>query len=200
MVCKGQSNESIPSVKIGEQVWMSKNLDVSIFANGDLIPEAKTEHDWKTLVSLGKPAWCYYDNDSSNGKKYGRLYNWYALNDQRGLAPKGWHVAKDAEWHTLITFLGGQSLAGAVLKDRNWWALLEHFSSNKSDVGFDARPGGSLGIDFGGLTITTCWCTSAVCQFGASDIWCYTLNHNSDSVMRVSIPNSGGFSIRCIKD
>ncbi len=77
------------TVVIGNQVWMAENLNVSTFCNGDTIPEIRNNADWLNAGYLGKPAWCYYENDSNNGKTYGKLYNWYAVNDPRGLAPKG---------------------------------------------------------------------------------------------------------------
>jgi len=94
------------TVTIGTQVWMTKNLDVSTFRNGDSIPQAKTDAEWKRAGEEGQPAWCYYDNDPKNGAKCGKLYNWYAVNDPRGLAPKDYHVPTDAEWTILTDFLG----------------------------------------------------------------------------------------------
>ena len=102
------------TVTIGTQVWMTKNLDVSTFRNGDPIPEVKTQEEWEEAGKNKQPAWCYYDNDPKNGEKYGKLYNWYAVNDPRGLAPTGWHVPTDAEWRTLTVYLG--SYEGTKLK------------------------------------------------------------------------------------
>jgi uncharacterized protein (TIGR02145 family) len=99
-------------VKIGTQVWMSKNLDVSTFRNGEAIPEAKSKEEWAKAGVNRQPAWCYYDNDSKNGKVYGKLYNWYAVNDSRGLGPKGYHIPSDAEWTILTDMLGGEKIAG----------------------------------------------------------------------------------------
>ena len=104
------------TVTIGTQVWMTKNLDVSTFRNGDTIPQAKTTEEWKRAGENQQPAWCYYDNDPANGAKYGKLYNWYAVNDSRGLAPVGYHVPSDAEWTKLTDFLGGESVASTKMK------------------------------------------------------------------------------------
>jgi uncharacterized protein (TIGR02145 family) len=104
------------TVTIGTQEWTTKNLDVSTFRNGDPIPEAKTDEEWKRAGELKQPAWCYYDNDSANGEKYGKLYNWYAVNDARGMAPSGYHVPTDVEWKVLADFLGGRSDAGGKMK------------------------------------------------------------------------------------
>ena len=85
-------SQSSKKVKIGSHVCMTENVNLSVFRNGDPIPEAKTIDEWLKAGEEGKPAWCYYDNDPTNGKKYGKLYNWYAVNDSRQLAPDGWHI------------------------------------------------------------------------------------------------------------
>ncbi len=102
------------SVTIGTQTWTTKNLDVATFRNGDAIPQAKTDEEWQVAGDNKQPAWCYYDNDPKNGVKYGKLYNWYAVNDSRGLAPEGWHVPTDEEWTVLSTFLGGKYVEGKL--------------------------------------------------------------------------------------
>jgi len=109
------------TVTIGKQVWMTKNLDVSTFRNGDPIPEAKTDEAWKAAGENKQPAWCYYDNDPKNGTKYGKLYNWYAVNDPRGLAPAGYHIPTDAEWTVLTDYLGGEDVAGKKMKSTSGW-------------------------------------------------------------------------------
>jgi len=107
------------SVKIGTQTWTTENLNVSTFRNGDPIMEAKTNEEWENAGKNKQPAWCYYENDPKNGAKYGKLYNWYAVNDPRGLAPAGWHVPSDAEWTILETFLGTD--AGKKMKSLSGW-------------------------------------------------------------------------------
>jgi len=89
-------------VDIGEQAWLVDNLNVSTFRNGDIIPEAKTAVEWHRAEKEKKPAWCYYDNNLENGKKYGKLYNWFAVNDPRGLAPEGWHIPSKKEFKVLL--------------------------------------------------------------------------------------------------
>lgn len=107
------------TVAIGTQVWMTKNLDVSTFRNGDSIPQAKSPEEWIKAGSNKQPAWCYYGNDPSNGAKYGKLYNWYAVIDSRGLAPVGYHIPSDAEWSKLESLLGSD--AGTKIKSKNGW-------------------------------------------------------------------------------
>lgn len=96
-------------VTIGKQVWMSENLNVDKFRNGDPIPQAKSEEEWKNAGERKQPAWCYYENDPANGAKYGKLYNWYAVNDKRGLAPVGYHIPSKAEWRKLLDYLGPEA-------------------------------------------------------------------------------------------
>ncbi len=109
---------NIKSVQIGTQTWMVENLNVSTFRNGDSIPQAKNQNEWSKAAERMQPVWCYYDNNPKNGEKYGKLYNWYAVNDPRGLAPAGWHVPGDEEWAKLIDFLGGDSDAEEKLKSQ----------------------------------------------------------------------------------
>jgi len=91
----------IKEVKIGDQIWMAENLNVHKFRNGDLIPEAKTEEEWVKADDSNQPAWCYINNDSATANSFGKLYNWHAVADSRGLAPEGWHIPDDMEWEKL---------------------------------------------------------------------------------------------------
>lgn len=109
-------------IKIGNQIWSIKNLDVSTFCNGEIIPQAKTDEEWNRAGNDKQSAWCYYNNDLKNGAKYGKLYNWYAVSDPRGLAPTGWHIPTDEEFNELISFLGGNDQAAQKLKSNNGWA------------------------------------------------------------------------------
>jgi hypothetical protein len=108
-----------------------ENLDVDKFRNGDPIPEAKTDEEWYQATNNKEPVWCYYNNDPANGEKYGKLYNWFAVNDPRGLAPTGYHVPSDAEWTTLTNYLGGESVAGTKMKSTSGFSCLQGgFRSN----------------------------------------------------------------------
>jgi len=124
-----------------KNIWMRKNLNVSEFQNGDLIPEAKTPQEWASAGANGKPVWCYYNNDPKNGDKYGKIYNWFAVNDPRGLAPKGWHIAKCSEWNALENDLrefGG----GDELKSKSTWERTTVSYNYPNIYGFSAVPGG----------------------------------------------------------
>ncbi len=107
------------TVTIGTQVWMTNNLEVSTFRNGDPIPQAKTYDEWIKAGKNKQPTWCYYEFDGTKGAKYGKLYNWYAVSDPRGLAPFGYHIPSDAEWTKLVDYLGSE--AGGKMKSNSGW-------------------------------------------------------------------------------
>ena len=95
------NGNSYTTLVIDNKEWASKNLAVKKYKNGDIIPQVQNPNEWTNLTT---GAWCYYNNDPAN-EKYGLLYNWYAVNDSRGLAPQGWHVPTDTEWDNLQRFL-----------------------------------------------------------------------------------------------
>lgn len=101
-------------IQIGKQWWMAENLNVTQYRNGDVIPNVNDCKDWGSLT---KGAYCYYNNNPENGSKYGKLYNWLAVSDKRNIAPKGWHVASEADWATLFKELGGEEQAYSKLID-----------------------------------------------------------------------------------
>jgi uncharacterized protein (TIGR02145 family) len=116
IIVKQDNTGPIKTVTIGRQVWMLENLNVSTFKNGVAIPEVQDKDAWYKAGENKQPAWCYYENDPKNGAKYGKLYNWYAVIDNNGLCPQGWHVPSDAEWDTLVAYLGGSDVAGDKMK------------------------------------------------------------------------------------
>ncbi len=200
--CDGQIDENcgIPSVTICNQVWMSKNLEVSKYRNGDDIPQVTDAATW---VSLTTGAWCYYNNDPATGAIYGKLYNWFAVNDPRGLAPAGWHVASDLEWTTLTECLGGSSVAGGKMKEIGTahWMTPNADATNSS--GFTALPAGLRGWDdgglFNGLTNNTTWWSST--EASADRAWDRGLTTYNGLIFRFDPDDKNvGFSVRCIKD
>lgn len=118
------------TVKIGSNYWSTKNLNVAIFNNGDLIPEAKTVEEWRKAGRNKQPAWCYFDNNPENGEKHGKLYNWYAVNDPRGIAPDGWHVPSYNEWQTINSEFGND--AALTLKSNTGWSDWETGGARKA--------------------------------------------------------------------
>ncbi|MFM7672830.1 MAG: FISUMP domain-containing protein [Bacteroidota bacterium] len=93
-------------VVIGKNQWMLSNLDVTQFSKGDPIPEAKTQEQWIQALDEKKPAWAYYNWDSAQSHQFGKIYNWYALTDKRGLAPEGWNIPSSDDWNELADILG----------------------------------------------------------------------------------------------
>jgi uncharacterized protein (TIGR02145 family) len=176
---------------------MTKNLDVSTFRNGDLIPQAITDEEWENAGKNKQPAWCYYNNDPSNGAKYGKLYNWYAVADSRGLCPTGWHVPTDAEWTILTVYLGGKEEANAKMKSKVGW-FKEINGTNSS--GFSGLPGGFRAFygTFLYVGASGDWWSST--ENGTSDAWSRDLYYANGFVYRVSDDKTLGFSIRCLKD
>jgi clan AA aspartic protease (TIGR02281 family) len=195
------ASSSIPSVVIGKQEWMSKNLDVDKFRNGQTILYAKTAEEWRRALDTGQPAWCYYDNDQSNGVNYGKLYNWYAVTDPIGLCPVGWHVPSDAEWTIMEGYLGGVSVAGGKIKstDSQYWQSPSTDTGNKT--GFSGLPGGyrsSYGtfLDFG---CKGYWWSSTA-ESGSSTATYLYINCKNAYLNRYYHNKSSGLSVRCLRD
>lgn len=183
------------AARIGMQSWAMANLDVSTFRNGDTIPQAKTNEEWVAAGQTGKPAWCYYNNDPTLGKKYGKLYNWYAVNDPRGLAPAGWDLPDDEAWMQLATTLGGPQTAGLKMKSITGWA---DGNNGSNESGFNGLPGGyrkENGIFSNIGSIGIWWGTSEGKGLTAFD---YFLILNS-TLSRSSNPRLRGESVRCIR-
>jgi len=186
------------SVKIGDQEWMTKNLNVSTFRNGDPIPKATTNEEWEDAGLDEQPAWCYYQNNPLNGKKYGRLYNWYAVNDPRGLAPEGWHVASDMEWYQLIEFLGGFDVAGIKMKNTSGW---NENGNGNNESGLSGLPGGAREYegDFVDMGDYGYWWSSTDDRFNKNSATLYYLLYDQGSVGRNSYYKDEGYSVLCIK-
>ncbi len=200
MVTTSGSAVNSPSVTIGTQVWTSKNLDVSTYRNGDPIPQVTNQTQWANLTT---GAWCWYNNDSVIGQVYGKLYNWYAVNDPRGLAPSGWHIPTDAEWTTLTDFLGGESVAGGKMKTTGtqYWDLESSGTTNSS--GFSGLPGGlrdhrDRRSAFGGIGDSGNWWSSS--SFDITTAWQRSMLCNLNIVSRNNNEKTGGSSVRLVKD
>ena len=194
----------LKSVRIREQEWMVENLNVEHFRNGDIIPEAKTDEDWEKADDEKRPAWCYYDNDISNGEKYGKLYNWYAVSDWRGLAPEGWHVPTHGEWTELTDYLtanGHSGAEGVALKANSGWDDYGGQSGNGTDnYGWSGLPGSVRNYNgcFNRIGASGNWWSCS--QDGMSCAWCRYLFHAHDVVGRDSFEKGEGYSVRCLRD
>lgn len=197
-----QEKETIPTIKIGNLIWMTNNLDVDTFRNGDTIPEAKTYYALDSFARLKQAAWSYYNNHKDPKSSYGRLYNWYAVNDARGLAPKGFHVASKNEWLSLIDTLGGKENAGLKLKsNREWTKSNGPFPNNVQSNGFNALPGGYQWASGGGFSFkheTGFWWTSTA--ISSSQAVNFSLYHISGYVDQSNMNFENAISVRCVKD
>jgi len=193
------AQKNIPTVKIGNQDWMSKNLNTATFKNGDVILHAKTDEIWKMAYEKAIPAWCYFDNDAENELKLGKLYNWFAVNDARGLAPKGFHVPSKTEWDSLVSYLGGQPVAGKKLKNNEGWP---DNGNGTNESGFSGLPGGMrhyTGYFGKERKYGHWWTTTPLPPFYA---WQYYLLHTDDGIGFYSkdFGKGAGMSVRCVLD
>jgi uncharacterized protein (TIGR02145 family) len=193
----GSNQEKSSTEVIGKQIWMTENLSVDKFRNGDPIPEAKTNEEWVKAGENKQPAWCYYDNDIAKGTKYGKLYNWYAVTDSRGLAPVGWHIPSDSEWTSLTGYLGGNSKAGKKMKSTSGWA---GSGNGNNESGFFGLPGGFRFTNGTFLNVgkNGYWWSST--ENDADTAWYRDLYYTNDYVFRFNYKKEDGFSVRCIKD
>ena len=193
-------SQQYKEIVIGKQIWMSKNLNVDKFRNGDPIPEAKTIQEWLKASENKQPAWCYYDNIAANGEKYGRLYNWYAVADARGLAPAGWHISTDAEFTQLTDFFGGDKFGpttGSKLKSTSGW---KNNGNGTNESSFSALPAG--GRDFNGIfsLIDDGGGFFSATEHSVANAWARQLVSASGYIFRASGPKGSGLSVRCVKD
>ncbi len=189
--------DNMETVRIGTQEWTVKNLDVSRYRNGDIIPEVKDPAKWANLKT---GAWCYYNNDPKNGAIYGKLYNWYAVNDPRGLAPEGFHIPSYTAWKILTDYLGGQYLAGGKMKSTGTTLWLSPNTNATNDIGFSGLPAGCRNLDgsFSSLRYNGYWWSSSessTTDASGRNLDCY--NGDADGYYD---DKGNGFSVRCLKD
>ncbi len=181
------------TVKIGTQVWMAENLKVTHYRDGIAIPNVTDNSIW---ISITSGAMCYYNNDSGNAETYGALYNWYAVDDSRNIAPAGWHIPTDAEWTKLTDYLGGEYVAANKLKSTTGW----NSNGNGTDeVAFCALPAGyrvsfySSFYDVG--SYADFWSAT---ETNTSSAWYRSLDYSYDAIGRSYGSKQNGFSLRCI--
>jgi uncharacterized protein (TIGR02145 family) len=199
----------LPNIIIGNQIWQSSNLDVTTYRDGTPIPQVTNQTEWANLTT---GAWCYYNNSTSNGNTYGKLYNWYAVagihdNDpntpNKILAPSGWRIPSYTDWNTLIDFLGGYTLAGGKMKSTgtSLWESPNASATNQS--GFTALPGGyRQEMNSGNFSLVNkrsrFWSGTEIDAQYSRQI---TLFNSSSSVDRIETLNKkAGFSVRCVRN
>ena len=193
----GYGTSDAHTAKVGTQEWLGKNLNVDRFTNGDPIPEAKTADEWTHAGENKQPAWCYYNNDPANGRTYGKLYNWYAVNDPRGLASSGWNVPSDEEWTSLTNYLGGETTAGLQMKSTSGW---NENGNGNNNSGIGGLPGGLRESDgtFVNLGEDGLWWSSSEETTGRALL--RVLSYDNGLVGRYDDVEGVGFSVRCLRD
>ncbi len=192
---------------IGSQTWMAENLKTSKYNDGSIITNVTDPSNW---IKLNSGAWGYYNNDVVNNAKYGKLYNWYAVNmitnGNKNVCPTGWHVPSDAEWTILTDFLGGEIVAASKMKEvgNTSWSSQNFDATNVSL--FAALPGGSLdesdGLSYELGERGVWWSASEDVsdKIGAIGSWLRLLDFKKVNSYRISGDKRNGMSIRCIKD
>ena len=199
--------QSFDSVKIGYQEWMLSNLNTSEFQNGEKIFEAKTAEEWQTAGREERAAWCYYDFNQDNEKLYGKLYNWFAVNDSRGIAPNGWHISNSKEWNSLSNAVKvdqsnftGQAydckkskfnmVSGGRCTSKGIFIENEGHSSLAQGVG-DKEPEiiGNNGA----------WWTSTALT-GRNSAYSETISCDGGGGSWQAVEKGAGFPVRCVKD
>lgn len=185
----------IDAVVIGKQTWVKKNLNVSFFRTGEPIPQATSEQEWKAAATQGLPAWCHYENNPANGEKYGKLYNWFAVNDPRGLAPEGWRIPTANDWQQLIDFTGGEEAACFALMAADQFTVPPPGGRNS---GFQGLAGGGRNKygSFGNLGDFAYWWSCS--QHNETKAISLQLDSESNTAQLKPSDMGTGFGVRCI--
>ena len=197
---------NIPSITIGIQTWTTQNLDVATYSDGTPIPQVNDPAVWDKLTT---GAWCYYNNDPANGATYGKLYNWYAVagihdtdpnTPNKKLAPTGYHIPSDAEWTTLTTYLGGESVAGGKMKAIGttlWWSPNTDATNSSGFTGLPGGYRGSIG-SFNYFGSNGNWWSSL--EVNTTNAWTRILDYGSGDAISYDLNKKTGFSVRCVRD
>jgi len=203
-----QDGNVYKTVKIGNQWWMAENLKVTHYRNGDPITNVTDDTVW---ANLSEGAYCAYENNESYADTFGYLYNWYAVNDNRNIAPQGWHVSTDYNWQELEIYLGmDQSEAnsdrdrgtdeGGKLKETGTihWNSPNTGATNES--GFTALPAGERhprGSFYQQYKIAFFWTATDKLVGHAYNRY---MTHDESYITRGAYPKELGFSIRLVRD
>ena len=194
---KDASNNLYSTVTIKNQEWIIENLQTDKFRNGDLIKQAKTKEEWIEAGKNNLPSWCYYNFDEKIGIKQGKLYNWFAVNDPRGLTPPGYKVPNDSDWMLLVENLGGNEIAGLKMKSETDWG---NNGQGNNESKFNAIPSGYIfnnGESFLGNTATYWWSNTAKDEKLS---WSIGVTSEIKGIHRFHIENIQGLSIRAVKE
>ncbi len=189
-----QDGNTYKTVTLGTQTWMAENLKVVHYRNGDPIPNVTDDQDWWNLRT---GAYCDYGNAPEVSKVYGKLYNWYAVDDSRNIAPSGWHVPTNEEWGILVNYLRGYMEAGGKLKESDYTHWPSPNVGANNITGFTAIPGGIRLYPgkFSYISQMTFMWTSTI-------NYTYYLHYKSAFCEFANEHNgpTNGCSVRCVKD
>lgn len=179
------------TIIIGNQEWMQSNLKTTKYNNGETIGNS---------FSNNQGAFALYNNQFSSNSIYGKLYNWYAATDTRGLCPMNWHVPSALDWEELELFLGGSAFAGGQLKSVTNWNAPNSGATNGS--GFNAKPGGmrTMVDSYSNLGANGIFWSTTESYDDNSLVWVRQLTSSSTSFQGFNAMKNLGLSIRCIKD
>jgi len=185
------------TVTIGSQVWLVENLKVTHYRDGDPIELVTDNQQWEGLTS---GAYCNYDNSSVNVVTYGRLYNWFAVNDPRNIAPADWHVSSDQEWSSLSDHLGGNAVAGGKLKEAGFLHWSEPNTNATNETGFSALPGGHrvYSGNYAYINLGGGWWCSTKGEY--NDAWIRYMDYGAWDTWRYLEDKRYGRSVRCLKN
>jgi uncharacterized protein (TIGR02145 family) len=185
-------------VTIGAQTWMAENLRTTKYNNGEPIINVTDDVTWSSLTN---GAYCWYNNSPANKDTWGALYNWYAVSDNRNIAPIGWHVPTDEEWNTLVLYLGGNLVAGGKLKETGTIHWSSPNTAATNTFGFTAIPAGGRGGQtaiFGGINLASNYWTNS--QINTGTAWYRAVHYDNASVLHDPFEKYFGFSVRCVRD
>lgn len=185
------------TVTIGTQTWMVENLNTTKYRNGDPIPNITDDTEWKNLTS---GAYCDYINTPDPSGPFGRLYNWFAVNDSRNIAPNGWHIPTDDEWTILTTYLGGEDAAGNKLKEAGSFYWGDDNTRATNETGFTALPGGFREPNgtYGAMYVGGWWWSST--EYSDTIAWIRYMHTALLYVVHDYSTKGNGYSIRCLRD
>lgn len=189
----------LPTITIGEQVWLARNLDATNFANGDPIPRITGEAAWAAAGAQGQPAQSAYDNDEARAARDGLLYNYAAISDPRGLCPKGFRIPTDADWAQLEATLG-KDVAATRMKTRTGWPDTDTGPGNGTDdVGFGGLPAGfrtQRGDFFLADRVGYFW---SLTELSPTTTTAHMLFDYDPKIFRIEYDKAMGMSVRCLK-
>ena len=190
------------TVTIGTQTWMAENLKTSKYNDGSIIYQIKNIEDWDPIWNTDSAAWVYYNHDESYNVKYGKLYNWYSINQStngyKNICPNGWHIPSDYEWNILIETLGGISIAGGKMKElgEESWNSIDEETTNTSL--FTGLAGGAAEGDMSDFGYSGYWWSST--EDNKDCGWSRELNYNKNYIKRPCAEKKACLSVRCVKD